>query len=186
MVAVAHGKMGQEELGDVMTRMSDGEVQVLVCTTIIEDRHRHRPAMNTLIEVEDADKMGLAQLHRSRAGWGAPTVGRYPMTFRQGKVLTREVASKRPGGHPRVRGIRLRLQDLPPPRTWRSGVRAMCWDLLCRGLLPAIPALAMPGGGGADPSRAGVATAIRLPARYFDKHQLGFLISRITSDRRRS
>ena len=35
-VAVGHGKMSQEELGDVMTRVSDGEVDVLVCTTIIE------------------------------------------------------------------------------------------------------------------------------------------------------
>ena len=40
-VAVAHGKMDEEQLGDVMQRMADGEIQILVCTTIIEDRHRH-------------------------------------------------------------------------------------------------------------------------------------------------
>ena len=63
-VAVAHGKMSQEELNDVMTRMSDGEVDVLVCTTIIETGIDIANA-NTLI-IEDADHMGLAQLHQIR------------------------------------------------------------------------------------------------------------------------
>ena len=35
-VAVGHGKMTQEQLSDVMQRMADGDVQILVCTTIIE------------------------------------------------------------------------------------------------------------------------------------------------------
>src|SRR5699024_73967 len=35
-IAVAHGKMGEETLSDVMQSMSDGDIQVLVCTTIIE------------------------------------------------------------------------------------------------------------------------------------------------------
>ncbi len=95
VVAVAHGKMSQEELGDVMTRMSDGEVQVLVCTTIIETGI-DIANVNTLI-IEDADKMGLAQLHQIRGRVGRSNRRAFAyMTFRQGKVLT-EVASKRLG-----------------------------------------------------------------------------------------
>ena len=93
VVAVGHGKMTQEELGDVMTRVSDGEVDVLVCTTIIETGI-DIANVNTLI-IEDADKMGLAQLHqiRGRVGRSARRAYAY-MTYRQGKVLT-EIAAKR-------------------------------------------------------------------------------------------
>ena len=94
-VAVAHGKMSQEELNDVMTRMSDGEVDVLVCTTIIETGIDIANA-NTLI-IEDADHMGLAQLHQIRGRVGRSTRRAYAyLTYRRGKVLT-EVASKRLG-----------------------------------------------------------------------------------------
>lgn len=94
-VAVAHGKMSQEELNDVMTRMSDGEVDVLVCTTIIETGIDIANA-NTLI-IEDADHMGLAQLHQIRGRVGRSTRRAYAyLTCRRGKVLT-EVASKRLG-----------------------------------------------------------------------------------------
>lgn len=92
-VAVAHGKMDEESLSDVMERMSAGEIQVLVCTTIIETGI-DIPNVNTLI-IEDADKLGLAQLHQIRG-----RVGRSPrrafayFTFRQGKALS-EVAEKR-------------------------------------------------------------------------------------------
>ena len=94
-VAVAHGKMSQEELNDVMTRMSDGEVDVLVCTTIIETGIDIANA-NTLI-IEDADHMGLAQLHQIRGRVGRSPRRAYAyLTYRRGKVLT-EVASKRLG-----------------------------------------------------------------------------------------
>ena len=94
-VAVAHGKMSQEELNEVMTRMSEGEVDVLVCTTIIETGIDIANA-NTLI-IEDADKMGLAQLHQIRGRVGRSTRRAYAyLTYRRGKVLT-EVASKRLG-----------------------------------------------------------------------------------------
>ena len=94
-VAVAHGKMTQEELNEVMTRMSEGEVDVLVCTTIIETGIDISNA-NTLI-IEDADKMGLAQLHQIRGRVGRSNRRAFAyMTFRQGKVLS-EVASKRLG-----------------------------------------------------------------------------------------
>ncbi len=95
VVAVAHGRMTQEETNDVMSRMTDGEVDVLVCTTIIETGI-DIPNANTLI-IEDADKMGLAQLHqlRGRVGRSTRRACAY-LTYRQGKVLS-EVASKRLG-----------------------------------------------------------------------------------------
>ena len=78
-----------------MTRMSEGEVDVLVCTTIIETGIDISNA-NTLI-IEDADKMGLAQLHQIRGRVGRSSRRAYAyLTFRRGKVLS-EVASKRLG-----------------------------------------------------------------------------------------
>ena len=76
-----------------MQQLSDGEIQVLVCTTIIETGI-DIPNVNTLI-IEDADRLGLAQLHqiRGRIGRSARRAYAY-MTYRAGKILT-EVAAKR-------------------------------------------------------------------------------------------
>lgn len=92
-VAVAHGKMNEELLGDVMQRMVDGEIGILVCTTIIETGI-DIPNVNTLI-VENADRMGLSQLHQLRGRVGRTNRHAFAyLTFRRGKVLT-EVAEKR-------------------------------------------------------------------------------------------
>lgn len=94
-VAVAHGRMNEEELGDVMQRMADGEIQVLICTSIIETGI-DIPNVNTLI-IEDADRLGLAQLHQLRGRVGRSTRHAFAyLTFRPGKVLS-EVAEKRLG-----------------------------------------------------------------------------------------
>ena len=92
-VGVAHGKMDEAQLGEVMEKMADGGIQVLVCTTIIETGI-DIPNVNTLI-IEDADRLGLAQLHqiRGRVGRSSRRAFAY-FTFRKGKVLT-EVAAKR-------------------------------------------------------------------------------------------
>ena len=92
-IGIGHGKMHEEELSDVMQQMSDGEIQVLVCTTIIETGI-DIPNVNTLI-IEDADRLGLAQLHQLRGRVGRSNRHAYAyLTFRKGKVLT-EVAEKR-------------------------------------------------------------------------------------------
>jgi transcription-repair coupling factor (superfamily II helicase) len=92
-VAVAHGQMDEDTLSDVMERMSEGEIQVLVCTTIIETGI-DIPNVNTLV-IEDADKLGLSQLHQIRGRVGRSPRRAYAyLTFRQGKVLT-EIAEKR-------------------------------------------------------------------------------------------
>ena len=92
-VAVAHGQMEKNMLSTVMENMAAGEVQVLVCTTIIETGI-DIPNVNTLI-IEDADKLGLAQLHqiRGRVGRSSRRASAY-LTFRRDKVLT-EIAEKR-------------------------------------------------------------------------------------------
>ena len=92
-VAVAHGKMDERALSAVMQDMESGAAQVLVCTTIIETGI-DIPNVNTLI-IEDADRLGLAQLHqiRGRIGRSARRAYAY-MTYRAGKILT-EVAAKR-------------------------------------------------------------------------------------------
>ena len=92
-VSVAHGKMGEEALGDVMHAMADGEIQVLVCTTIIETG-LDIPNANTLI-IENADRFGLSQLHQLRGRVGRSTRHAYAyFTYRPDKQLT-EIAEKR-------------------------------------------------------------------------------------------
>ena len=85
--------MSQDQISRVMARMVDGEIQVLVCTTIIETGI-DIPNVNTLI-IEDADRMGLSQLHqiRGRVGRSSRRAFAY-LTYRRGKVLS-EVAAKR-------------------------------------------------------------------------------------------
>ena len=92
-VAVAHGKMGEEALSDVMQSMAEGDIQVLVCTTIIETG-LDISNVNTLI-IENADRFGLSQLHQLRGRVGRSTRRAYAyFTFRLDKSLT-EVAEKR-------------------------------------------------------------------------------------------
>ena len=92
-IAVAHGQMDKNMLAGVMENVANGQVQVLVCTTIIETGI-DIPNVNTLI-IEDADKLGLAQLHqiRGRVGRSTRRASAY-LTFRRDKVLT-EIAEKR-------------------------------------------------------------------------------------------
>ena len=92
-VGVAHGKMDKNMLSSVMESVASGETQVLVCTTIIETGI-DIPNVNTLI-IEDADHLGLAQLHqiRGRVGRSTRRASAY-LTFKRDKVLT-EIAEKR-------------------------------------------------------------------------------------------
>ncbi len=93
VVEIAHGQMQQSQLNDIMGRMSDGSIDILVCTTIIETG-LDIPNVNTLI-IENSDTFGLSQLHQIRG-----RVGRSPrhafayFTYRKGKVLS-EIAQKR-------------------------------------------------------------------------------------------
>ena len=92
-VGVAHGKMAQEAIDDVMSRMTDGELNVLVCTTIIETGI-DLPNANTLI-IEDADHLGLAQLHQIRGRVGRSNRRAFAyLTYRKGKALSENSAKR--------------------------------------------------------------------------------------------
>lgn len=92
-VQIAHGRMKESELEDVMFSFLEGESDVLVSTTIIETGV-DIPNVNTLI-VLDADHMGLSQLYQLRGRVGRSNRIAYAyFTYRKGKVLT-EVSEKR-------------------------------------------------------------------------------------------
>ena len=92
-IATAHGKTDREEMERIWQAMIDGEVDVLVCTTIIETGV-DIPNANTLV-IENADRMGLSQLHQIRGRIGRSGRRAYAyFTYPRGKVLT-EIAAKR-------------------------------------------------------------------------------------------
>ena len=92
-IGVVHGKMALREINSVMNAMADGEIDILVCTTIIETGI-DIPNANTLI-IENADNMGLAQLHQIRGRVGRSSRHAYAyLCYRSGKALS-EVAQKR-------------------------------------------------------------------------------------------
>jgi len=92
-IAVAHGRMTEDQLSEIWRQVLDREIDMLICTTIIETGV-DIPNVNTLI-IENADRYGLSQLHqlRGRVGRSSRRAFAY-LTFRAGKVLD-EVASKR-------------------------------------------------------------------------------------------
>lgn len=92
-IGVVHGKMTQKEIAAAMNAMAEGETDILVCTTIIETGIDIANA-NTLI-IENADNMGLAQLHQIRGRVGRSSRHAYAyLTYRRGKALS-EIAQKR-------------------------------------------------------------------------------------------
>ncbi len=92
-VAMAHGRMGETAMEDVMVRFLADEYDVLLCTTIIESGI-DIPNVNTVI-VYEADKFGLAQLYqiKGRVGRGAKSSYAY-LTYLPGVHMTPE-AEKR-------------------------------------------------------------------------------------------
>lgn len=92
-VGVGHGKMTESQLSEVWRQMLEQEINVLVSTTIIETGV-DIPNANTLV-IENADKMGLSQLHQIRGRVGRSSRRAYAyLTFQRDKVLT-EISQKR-------------------------------------------------------------------------------------------
>ena len=92
-IGIAHGSMSERQISDIWQKLLEGEIDILVCTTIIETGI-DVPNVNTLI-IENADRMGLAQLHqiRGRVGRSSRRANAY-LTYRADEVLT-EVATRR-------------------------------------------------------------------------------------------
>lgn len=92
-ITVAHGRMSEEELSEIWRQVLEHEVDILVCTTIIETGV-DIPNVNTLI-IENADRYGLSQLHQLRGRVGRSSRRAYAyLTFTRGKELS-DVAEKR-------------------------------------------------------------------------------------------
>lgn len=92
-IAVAHGQMNRERLELIWQSLLDGEIDVLVSTTIIETGI-DVPNANTLI-IEDADRLGLAQLHQLRGRVGRSGRRAYAyFTFKRGKALSEEATNR--------------------------------------------------------------------------------------------
>ncbi|MGF7184174.1 transcription-repair coupling factor (superfamily II helicase) [Desulfitispora alkaliphila] len=92
-IGVAHGRMREDQLEQVILKFLEQEIDLLVCTTIIENGI-DIPNVNTLI-VSEADKLGLSQLYQLRGRVGRSNRIAYAyFTYQQNKVMT-EVAEKR-------------------------------------------------------------------------------------------
>jgi transcription-repair coupling factor (superfamily II helicase) len=87
VVAVGHGQMAERELEEVMMRFADGEIDVLVATTIIENG-LDIPNANTMI-INRADQFGLAQIYQLRGRVGRSTLrGHCYLLYDKGGVLS--------------------------------------------------------------------------------------------------
>ena len=92
-VAVAHGRMDKDMLSDIWRDLVNGDIDVLVSTTIIETGV-DVPNANTLI-IDNADRLGLSQLHQLRGRVGRSSRRAYAyFTYPKNKALS-EIASKR-------------------------------------------------------------------------------------------
>ncbi len=116
--AFAHGQMSQRELEDIMMDFMDGEIDVLVCTTIIETG-LDIPNVNTII-ISDADRMGLSQLYQLRGRVGRSTRTSYAyLMYARNKVLNTDAEK--------------RLQTIKEFTEFGSGFRVAMKDLEIRG-----------------------------------------------------
>ena len=117
-IGIAHGTMTEEQISSVWQQLLDNEIDVLVCTTLIETGVDVRNC-NTLI-IENADRMGLSQLYQIRGRVGRSNRKAYAyFTFQRDKVLT-EVAAKR-------------LSAIREFTSFGSGFRIAMRDLQIRG-----------------------------------------------------
>ncbi len=118
-VGIAHGQMDETELSKIWQQLLDNEIDILVCTTLIETGVDVRNC-NTLI-VEDADRLGLSQLYQIRGRVGRSGRKAYAyFTFRRDKVLT-EVSQKR-------------LSAIREFTSFGSGLRIAMRDMQIRGV----------------------------------------------------
>ncbi|WP_078036202.1 transcription-repair coupling factor [Oribacterium sp. C9] len=117
-ISYAHGQMSESQLEDIMLQFINGEIDVLVSTTIIETG-LDIPNANTLI-IQDAERMGLSQLYqlRGRVGRSSRTAYAFLM-YRRGKMLSEESEK--------------RLKAIKEFTQLGSGIRIAMRDLEIRG-----------------------------------------------------
>lgn len=117
-VSFAHGQMSERELESIMLEFMSGNIDVLVCTTIIETG-LDIPNVNTII-IQDADCMGLSQLYQLRGRVGRSNRSSFAyLMYKKNKVL-QEVSEKR-------------LQTIREFTEFGSGFKVAMRDLEIRG-----------------------------------------------------
>jgi len=117
-IGIAHGRMSETQLEEIMMSLLDGEIDVLVCTTIIETG-LDVSNVNTII-IENADCLGLSQLYQLRGRVGRSNRMAYAyLTYHPGKILD-QVAHKR-------------LQAIKEFTEFGSGFKIAMRDLEIRG-----------------------------------------------------
>ena len=117
-VTFAHGQMHEHELERIMFDFVNGEIDVLVCTTIIETG-LDIPNANTMI-IQDADRMGLSQLYQLRGRVGRSSRTSYAFLMYKRDKMLREEAEKR-------------LQAIREFTELGSGIKIAMRDLEIRG-----------------------------------------------------
>ena len=118
VVTFAHGQMHEHELERIMFDFVNGEIDVLVCTTIIETGLDISNA-NTMI-IQDADRMGLSQLYQLRGRVGRSSRTAYAFLMYKRDKMLKEVAEKR-------------LQAIREFTELGSGIKIAMRDLEIRG-----------------------------------------------------
>ncbi len=146
-IAVAHGQMAEEQLESVMLQFTQGKIDILVSTTIIESG-LDIPNVNTLI-VNDADKLGLGQLYqlRGRVGRSANRAYAY-FLYGKGKSLTPqakrrletifEATELGAGFHIAMRDLEIRGAGNLLGAEQSGHISAVGFDLYCRLLQEAV------------------------------------------------
>ncbi len=174
-ILVAHGQMPEDELADVMERFSDGEADVLFCTTIIESG-LDIPNVNTLV-VDHADRFGLAQLYQLRGRIGRRSQRAYAyLMIERGRRLT-DTAKRRLetilAATELGAGFRIAMKDLEIRGAGnilgpdQSGhIHAVGFDLYSRLLAEAVAELRAESADGAPPASAAPEPLIDLGLPY--------------------
>lgn len=149
-VAFAHGQMRERQLEDIMYDFVNGDIDVLVTTTIIETG-LDIPNANTII-IHNAERMGLSQLYQLRGRVGRSNRTAYAFLMYSRHKMLSEVAEKRLGA---IRdftelgsGVKIAMRDLEIRGTGnllgeaQSGhMEAVGYDLYCKMLNEAIGVL---------------------------------------------
>ena len=149
-VAFAHGQMKESELERIMYDFVEGEIDVLVSTTIIETG-LDIPNVNTMI-VHDSDNMGLSQLYQLRGRVGRSNRTAYAfLMYKRDKIL-KEVAEKRLQAIKEFTelgsGFKIAMKDLEIRgagnllgKTQHGHMEAVGYDLYCKMLNEAVKAM---------------------------------------------
>ena len=117
-IAIAHGQMDEGELESTMLTFSNGDAEVLLCTTIIESG-LDIPRVNTIL-IEDAHRFGLSQLYQLRGRVGRAGIQAHAWLFYPKKSLTDKA--------------RLRLRAIQEFTQLGSGYQLAMRDMEIRGV----------------------------------------------------